>query len=111
LNDDSVTDHLDISLDQFLNIRAPGTHLVKVERDSMECVAFEIRHGLADIAARRQRALDRWSRHAEALHRVGLLDQDELREMIEYADAAYSYATEELAHQPELPATRAAKGV
>lgn len=36
MNDDSVTDHLDISLDQFLNIRAPGTYLVKVEGDSME---------------------------------------------------------------------------
>jgi DNA polymerase V len=36
LNDDSITDHLDISLDQFLNIRAPGTYLVKVEGDSME---------------------------------------------------------------------------
>lgn len=36
MNDDSATDHLDISLDQFLNIRAPGTYLVKVEGDSME---------------------------------------------------------------------------
>jgi DNA polymerase V len=29
-------DHLDISLDQLLNIRAPGTYLVKVEGDSRE---------------------------------------------------------------------------
>jgi len=29
-------DHLNISLDEFLNIRAPGTYLVKVEGDSME---------------------------------------------------------------------------
>jgi DNA polymerase V len=36
LNDDPIPDHLDISLDQFLNIRAPGTYLVKVEGDSME---------------------------------------------------------------------------
>jgi len=36
LNDDAIPDHLDISLDQFLNIRAPGTYLVKVEGDSME---------------------------------------------------------------------------
>jgi DNA polymerase V len=36
LNDDTVSEHLDISLDEFLNIRAPGTYLVKVEGDSME---------------------------------------------------------------------------
>jgi hypothetical protein len=53
-----------------------------------------IRHDLVDIAARRQSALDHWSGYAEALHRVGLLDEDELREMIEYADAAYSHVAE-----------------
>jgi DNA polymerase V len=31
-----VPDHLDISLDEVLNIRAPGTYLVKVQGDSME---------------------------------------------------------------------------
>lgn len=36
MNDDMAPDHLDISLDEFLNIRAPGTYLVKVEGDSME---------------------------------------------------------------------------
>jgi DNA polymerase V len=36
LNDHTGPDHLDISLDEFLNIRAPGTYLVKVEGDSME---------------------------------------------------------------------------
>lgn len=36
MNDEAIPDHLDISLDQFLNIRAPGTYLVKVEGDSME---------------------------------------------------------------------------
>lgn len=35
-NDGSVTDHLGISLDQVLNIRAPGTYLVKAEGDSMK---------------------------------------------------------------------------
>lgn len=35
LNDDMAPDHLDISL-EVLNIRAPGTYLVKVEGDSME---------------------------------------------------------------------------
>jgi DNA polymerase V len=33
---DNAPDYLEISLDQFLNIRAPGTYLVKVEGDSME---------------------------------------------------------------------------
>jgi DNA polymerase V len=32
---DNAPDYLEISLDQFLNIRAPGTYLVKVEGDSM----------------------------------------------------------------------------
>jgi DNA polymerase V len=36
LNDDTAPDHLDISLDEILNIRASGTYLVKVEGDSME---------------------------------------------------------------------------
>jgi DNA polymerase V len=36
LNDDIAPDQIDISLDKFLNIRAPGTYLVKVEGDSME---------------------------------------------------------------------------
>jgi DNA polymerase V len=36
LNDEAAPDHLDISLDQLLDIRAPGTYLVKVEGDSME---------------------------------------------------------------------------
>lgn len=49
----------------------------------------EIRHDLVDIAARRQIALDHWSGHAEALHRIGLIDEDELREMLTYADAVY----------------------
>lgn len=36
MNNDIAPDHLDISLDECLNIRAPGTYLVKVEGDSME---------------------------------------------------------------------------
>ena len=36
MNDDIAPDHLDISLDEWLNIRAPGTYLVKIEGDSME---------------------------------------------------------------------------
>ncbi|MEN5032889.1 S24 family peptidase [Pseudomonas sp. Ps21-P2] len=36
MNDYISLDHLNISLDQLLNIRAPGTYLVKVEGESME---------------------------------------------------------------------------
>jgi hypothetical protein len=49
---------------------------------------IEIRHDLVDMAARRQIALDHWSGHAAALHRIGLIDGEELQEMLRYADAA-----------------------
>lgn len=35
-------------------------------------------------AARRESALERWHGHAEALHRVGLLDEEELLEILLY---------------------------
>jgi hypothetical protein len=49
----------------------------------------EIRHDVVVIAPERQCAIDRWGSHAEALHRVGLIDGEELREILRYADAAY----------------------
>jgi hypothetical protein len=49
----------------------------------------ELRHDLVAIATERQCAIDRWGSHAEALHRVGLIDGDELREILQSADAAY----------------------
>lgn len=63
---------------------------------SLQARGIEIRHDLADIAARRQCALELWSVHAEALHRIGLLDEEELQEMLRYADAAYLHVPEEL---------------
>jgi hypothetical protein len=48
-----------------------------------------IRHDSGETAARCQSALECWHGNAEALHRVGLIDVEELREMLEYADAAY----------------------
>jgi hypothetical protein len=36
-----------------------------------------IRHDSVETAARRQSALQRWHGHAEALQRVGLLDEEE----------------------------------
>jgi hypothetical protein len=50
---------------------------------------------MTDHQARRECAIYHWSGCAEALHRAGLLDEEELREMIEYSDAAYGYGAEE----------------
>jgi hypothetical protein len=57
---------------------------------------IETRHDFVHAAARRQSALERWSGHAEELHRLGLLDEEELQDMLFYADAAYELVTEEL---------------
>lgn len=61
---------------------------------SLLASGIETRHNVADIAAQRQIARDHWSGHAEALHRTGLIDE-ELREMLTYADSAYGHASEE----------------
>lgn len=63
---------------------------------ALEQRGIEIQHDLVDIAARRQSALERWSDHAEEVHRIGLLDEEEMLDMVFYADAAYSLVTEEL---------------
>jgi hypothetical protein len=63
---------------------------------ALEQRGVEIRHDLIDIATRRQSALARWSGHAEELHRLGLLDEEEMLDMVFYADAAYALVTEEL---------------
>lgn len=63
--------------------------------DVKEC-DIGIWHDSVEIAARRQCALERWYVHAEALHRVGLLHEEELLEILLYADAAYGLVTEEL---------------
>lgn len=49
-----------------------------------------IRDDSVKTSARHQSALERWHGHAEAMHRVGLLDEDELLEILLYADAAYA---------------------
>ena len=66
---------------------------------ALEQCGMEIRHDLVDIAARHQSALERWSGHAEELHRVGLLDEEEMLDMVFYADAAYALVTEELEYR------------
>ncbi|MBD8597398.1 hypothetical protein [Pseudomonas sp. CFBP 8772] len=62
---------------------------------SLQARGSEVRHDLVDIAARLQIARDHWSVHAEALHRIGLINEEELREMLLYADAAYGHVLEE----------------
>ncbi|MFP3848252.1 hypothetical protein [Pseudomonas sp. W5-01] len=62
---------------------------------SLEARGIEIRDDLIDIAARRQIARNHWSGHAVALHRIGLIDEEELREMLLHADAAYGHVAEE----------------
>jgi hypothetical protein len=55
---------------------------------------IEICHDQVDIAARRQIGLDHWSGHAEALHRIGLIDEEDLRELLLYADAKHGHVLE-----------------
>lgn len=62
---------------------------------ALEQRGIEIRHDSVDMAARRQVALAHWSGHAQALHRIGLLNEEELQEMLKYADAAYDHFSDE----------------
>jgi hypothetical protein len=56
--------------------------------------------GLLDHEARRECAIEHWAGelagHAVALGRPGIIDAEELREMLELADSAYSHVVEEL---------------
>jgi hypothetical protein len=69
---------------------------------------LKIWNDLLEHEARRECAIDHWagelSGHAKALHRVGFIDEDELREMLEYADAAYEHVSEDLAYRDWLKA-------
>lgn len=62
---------------------------------SLQARGIEIRCDLVDVAARRQTARDHCSGHAEALHRIGPIDEEELREMFLYADDAYGHVSDE----------------
>ncbi|MEX6663669.1 hypothetical protein [Pseudomonas sp. W2-17] len=62
-------------------------------------------------AARRESALERWHGHAEALHRVGLVDEEELLEILLYADAAYGLVNEEPMCQIALGGARNERSV
>jgi len=69
---------------------------------------LKIWNELLEHEARRECAIDHWagelSGHAKALHRVGFIDEDELREMLEHADAAYAHVFEDLAYRAWLKA-------
>lgn len=75
---------------------------------------LKIWHDLLDHEARRECAIDHWAGellgHAKALQRTGIIDEEELREMLELADAAYAHVAEELAHQEWLQSSRPALG-
>jgi hypothetical protein len=62
---------------------------------------------------RRECATDHWAGelagHARSLQRMGLIDEEELCEMLELADAAYSHVREQLDTQEWLR-EKAAKG-
>jgi len=71
---------------------------------------LKIWNDLLEHEARRECAIDHWAGelagHAKALHRTGVIDEDELREMLEYADAAYAHVFEDLAYRNWLKAGR-----
>ncbi|MFK3971511.1 hypothetical protein ACI2KS_12360 [Pseudomonas sp. NPDC087358] len=60
---------------------------------------LELWNILLNHEGRRELAIDQWSGelvgHAMALARLGVIDAQELQDMLEYADAAYSHVIEE----------------
>jgi hypothetical protein len=74
---------------------------------------LKIWNDLLEHEARRECAMDHWAGelagHAMSLHRVGIIDEDELREMLEYADAAYAHVSEDLAYRAWLKASGSEK--
>lgn len=69
---------------------------------------LKIWNDLLEHEARRECAIDHWagelSGHAKVLRRMGIIDEEELREMLEFADAAYAHVAEALTHQEWLRA-------
>lgn len=61
---------------------------------------LKIWNDLLEHEARRECAIDHWAGqlagHATALERLGVIDDEELREMLELADSAYSHVREQL---------------
>ena len=69
---------------------------------------LKIWNDLLEHKARRECAIDHWAGelagHAKVLNRLGVIEDEELREMLEYADAAYGHVSEDLAYQDWLKA-------
>jgi len=61
---------------------------------------LKIWHDLLDHEARRECATDHWAGelqgHAKAMRRMSVIDDEELCELLELADAAFSHVSEEL---------------
>lgn len=74
---------------------------------------LKIWYDLLEHEARRECAIDHWAGelagHAKCMERMGLIDEGELCEMLELADAAYSHVREQLDTQEWLR-EKAAKG-
>jgi hypothetical protein len=60
---------------------------------------LKIWNDLLEHEARRECAIDHWAGelagHAKVLNRLGVIEDEELREMLEYADAAYGHVSAE----------------
>ena len=69
---------------------------------------LKIWNDLLEHEARRECAINHWAGElagqAKALQRLGIIDEDELREMLEYADAACAHVVEDLAYRVWLEA-------
>lgn len=74
---------------------------------------LEIWHDLLDHEARRECATEHWSGellgHAKAMRRMSIIDDEELSELLELADAAFSHVSEELDTRRWLDEKRAKK--
>ncbi len=74
---------------------------------------LKIWNDLLEHEARRECAIDHWTGeltgHAKALRRLQVIDDEELCEMLELADAAYSHVREQMDTQEWLR-EKAAKG-
>jgi hypothetical protein len=74
---------------------------------------LKIWNDLLEHEARRECAIDHWAGelagHATSLNRLGIIDEEELREMLEYADAAYGHVSEDLAYRDWVKAGAPAK--
>jgi hypothetical protein len=93
--------------------RNPGGAELSEAYEALKDRELKIWNDLLSHAAHRECAVDHWVGeligHANALARLGIIDANELMEMMQYADAAYSYVVEELATREWLQLKAAKK--